>query len=104
MCGAGTRRFRRGRALPPNVAPGANAPLLDSCPTPRRLPEASMLTRRVLCLAAAGTPLLAATAALSADDYPSRPIRVISPFPAGSASDTTGRVVVDQVSQIIGQP
>ena len=43
-----------------------------------------MLTRRVLCLAAAGTPLLAATAAFSADDYPSRPIRVISPFPAGA--------------------
>ena len=63
-----------------------------------------MLTRRVLCLAAAGTPLVAATAAFGADDYPSRPIRVISPFPAGSASDTTGRVVVDQVSQIIGQP
>jgi len=63
-----------------------------------------MLTRRALCLAAAGTPLLAATAAHSADAYPSRPIRVISPFPAGSASDTTGRVVVDQVSQILGQP
>src|SRR6516165_2355904 len=63
-----------------------------------------MLTRRVLCLAAAGTPLLAATAAFSADDYPSRPIRVISPFPAGSASDTVGRVVLDQVSQVIGQP
>jgi tripartite-type tricarboxylate transporter receptor subunit TctC len=32
-------------------------------------------------------PLLAATAALGADDYPSRSIRVISPFPLGSASD-----------------
>jgi tripartite-type tricarboxylate transporter receptor subunit TctC len=49
-----------------------------------------------------GTVLLAATA--SAQDYPTRPIRVISPFQAGSASDTVGRVVVDQVSQIIGQP
>jgi tripartite-type tricarboxylate transporter receptor subunit TctC len=63
-----------------------------------------MLTRRALCLAAAGTPLFVATAAFAADDYPSRPIRVISPFPAGSASDTVGRIVVDQVSQIIGQP
>jgi tripartite-type tricarboxylate transporter receptor subunit TctC len=43
-------------------------------------------------------------AALAADNYPSRPIRVISPFPAGSASDTVGRVVLDQVSQVLGQP
>src|ERR1700757_3939118 len=48
--------------------------------------------------------MLVATAAVAADDYPSRPIRVISPFPAGSASDTVSRVVLDQGSQIIGQP
>jgi tripartite-type tricarboxylate transporter receptor subunit TctC len=54
--------------------------------------------------AIAATMLLAATAADAADDYPTRPIRVISPFPAGSASDTVSRVVLDQVSQIIGQP
>ena len=47
--------------------------------------------------------LMVATAA-DAQDWPTRPIRVISPFAAGSASDTTGRVVVDQVSQNIGQP
>ena len=48
--------------------------------------------------------MLVATAAGAADNYPTRPIRVISPFPAGSASDTVSRVVLDQVSQIIGQP
>jgi tripartite-type tricarboxylate transporter receptor subunit TctC len=63
-----------------------------------------MLTRRALCVAIAGAPFLAATAAVGADAYPSRPIRVISPFPPGSASDTTSRVVLDQVSQVIGQP
>ena len=62
-----------------------------------------MLTRRALCLAAAAAPFAAATRTVRADDYPSRPIRVISPFAAGSASDTVGRVVVDQVSQILGQ-
>ncbi len=36
--------------------------------------------------------------------YPNRPIRVISPYPAGSASDTVTRVVLDQVSQLIGRP
>ena len=29
---------------------------------------------------------------------------MISPFPAGSASDTVGRVVLDKVSQLLGQP
>jgi tripartite-type tricarboxylate transporter receptor subunit TctC len=46
--------------------------------------------------------LIAASA--EADDWPSRPIRVISPYPAGSASDTVSRVVLDRVSQILGQP
>jgi tripartite-type tricarboxylate transporter receptor subunit TctC len=63
-----------------------------------------MLTRRALCKAAASSPLIAVIRVARADDYPSRPIRVISPFPAGSASDTVGRVVLDQVSQILGQP
>jgi tripartite-type tricarboxylate transporter receptor subunit TctC len=62
-----------------------------------------MITRRALCLAAATAPFAAATCPVFADDYPSRPIHVISPFPAGSASDTVGRVVLDQVSQILGQ-
>jgi tripartite-type tricarboxylate transporter receptor subunit TctC len=48
--------------------------------------------------------LVAATVAVDAQQWPTRPIRVISPFAAGSASDTTGRVVLDQVSQNIGQP
>lgn len=48
--------------------------------------------------------LLAATASASAQQFPTRAIRVISPFPAGSASDTTGRIVLDQISQILGKP
>lgn len=42
--------------------------------------------------------------AARAQQYPSRPVRVISPYPAGSASDTVTRVVMEQVSQRIGQP
>ena len=61
-----------------------------------------MSLRATLCAIAA--TMLVATAAGAADNYPTRPIRVISPFPAGSASDTVSRVVLDQVSQIIGQP
>src|SRR5262252_4344582 len=52
----------------------------------------------------AGVAVLIAATAAFAQDWPTRPIRVISPFAAGSASDTTGRVVLDQVSQNLGQP
>src|SRR5262245_8536529 len=52
---------------------------------------------------AAGMVMVTITAA-GADQWPSRPIRTISPFPAGSASDTTGRVVLEQISQLLGQP
>src|ERR1700730_2921768 len=64
--------------------------------------RAKVSLRATLCAIAA--TVLVATAVVAADDYPTRPIRVISPFPAGSASDTVSRVVLDQVSQIIGQP
>src|ERR1041385_3110185 len=40
----------------------------------------------------------------NAQQYPTRPIRVISPYPAGSASDTVSRIVLDEVSRRIGQP
>ncbi len=42
--------------------------------------------------------------AARAQQWPTRPIRVISPYPAGSASDTVTRVVLDEVSQLLGQP
>src|SRR5215470_1453288 len=58
---------------------------------------------RARAAAAAAVVLITATVAV-AQQWPTRPIRVISPFAAGSASDTTGRVVVDQVSQNLGQP
>ena len=45
----------------------------------------------------------AVTSPVHADQWPTRPIRVISPFPAGSASDTVSRVVLDEVSQLLGQ-
>ena len=48
--------------------------------------------------------VIAAAAPADAQQYPNRPIRVISPYPAGSASDTVTRVVMDQVAQKIGQP
>jgi tripartite-type tricarboxylate transporter receptor subunit TctC len=58
--------------------------------------------RRALAFAAVPIALASAPSA-HAQSYPTRPIQVISPFPAGSASDTVTRVVMEQVSQRIGQ-
>jgi hypothetical protein len=47
-----------------------------------------------------------ATTAISptmADDYPSRPIRLIIPFPPGGSNDVVGRIVANQLGQKLGQ-
>jgi len=46
---------------------------------------------------------VAATAA-GAEDYPTRPIRVIVGFGAGSGADITARVVGARMSEVLGQP
>jgi tripartite-type tricarboxylate transporter receptor subunit TctC len=46
---------------------------------------------------------LAAVSGARADDYPSRPIRLIVGFPPGSAADTAARVIGDHMSKTLGQ-
>jgi tripartite-type tricarboxylate transporter receptor subunit TctC len=49
------------------------------------------------------TILLASSTGVLADNYPSKPIRAIIPFGAGSATDVIPRIVFDQLSQQLGQ-
>lgn len=43
--------------------------------------------------------------ALAQDDpWPSRAVRVVVPFPAGSAADATGRIVMETLARRLGQP
>ena len=39
-----------------------------------------------------------------ADDYPSRPVRLIVPYAPGGGADTVARIVARRVSDTIGQP
>ena len=59
---------------------------------------------RRLCfiLIAAATAMF--SAALYADDYPTRPITIVNPFGAGSASDALCRIIADKLGPAIGQP
>src|SRR4030095_10577438 len=40
----------------------------------------------------------------AAQDYPSRTINMIVPFPAGGATDTLARFLAEQMRPILGQP
>ena len=44
------------------------------------------------------------SAALYADDYPSRPITFVAVFGPGSASDTICRIIANKLSPLLGQP
>jgi tripartite-type tricarboxylate transporter receptor subunit TctC len=57
--------------------------------------------RRFLCLAAAG--LCLAPTLSTAQDYPSRPIRVVVPYSAGGASDGPMRVIGQELAKQLGQ-
>ena len=44
-----------------------------------------------------------AAAGAAADDYPSRAIRLIIPFPPGGSNDVVGRIVANQLGQKLGK-
>src|SRR6516164_6480033 len=67
------------------------------------LREQNMISIRTLSACFAAVALSIATVAASAEKWPERPIKVISPFTAGNASDTVARIVFNQVSRQIGQ-
>ncbi|MGZ8211812.1 MAG: Bug family tripartite tricarboxylate transporter substrate binding protein [Burkholderiales bacterium] len=56
---------------------------------------------RVLVLLAAA---LFAGGALAQQSYPSRPLRLVIPWPPGQATDLAGRVVAMKLSEVLGQP
>ncbi len=58
-----------------------------------------MKIARLFCAIAFSAVALSAAA-----QYPNRPIRIIVPFPAGSATDTVGRILGQSVSAAVGQP
>ena len=59
-------------------------------------------TRRTA--AAAALALLPFAAALAQDAYPSRPIKIVVPFPPGGSSDSVARVMANGMKDKLGQP
>ena len=59
--------------------------------------------RKFLRLAAGAAALPALPRVTWAQSYPARPVRLIVPFPAGQATDTTARLIAQSLSERLGQ-
>jgi tripartite-type tricarboxylate transporter receptor subunit TctC len=64
------------------------------------LPRSVALVAFALTLA----PILSWPAALQAQDYPTRPVRIIVPFGAGGPADVYSRVLAQHLSEALKQP
>ena len=70
------------------------------------MPIATTLARRLRTTTLLALPLLALSAAQQAradTAYPTKPIRVIVPFSAGSTTDIIARAIADKMGQSLGQ-
>jgi tripartite-type tricarboxylate transporter receptor subunit TctC len=55
-------------------------------------------------LLVAGLHFFLVIAAANAQSYPSRPITIVAPFPAGGPLDTIARVIAEPMREMLGQP
>src|SRR5262245_3922504 len=59
--------------------------------------------RKFLHLAAGAAALPAASSIAKAQTYPSRPITIVVPFPAGGPTDTLARILAEHMRTLLGQ-
>ena len=63
-----------------------------------------MIARHALFCGIIVACALAGEFPVAAETYPSRPIRIIVPFPAGGGADATARIVAERLSRGLAQP
>src|SRR5665213_1225622 len=57
---------------------------------------------KLLC--AAILAVVSGAAAAQAQDYPTRPISIVVPYPAGGVTDTVVRLLTERMRTVLGQP
>jgi tripartite-type tricarboxylate transporter receptor subunit TctC len=83
---------------------------MDSKKNARNIPARAAALRRLLCVGlpaaalAAGLGALPSAARAQGDWVPTKPIKMIVPYPAGGGSDTVARIVVQAFGNRLGQP
>jgi tripartite-type tricarboxylate transporter receptor subunit TctC len=65
--------------------------------------ETSLHTRRAVLIGASTTAVALACPALGQAGYPSRPIKVVVPFPAGATTDMLARLFAQRLTETLGQ-
>jgi tripartite-type tricarboxylate transporter receptor subunit TctC len=64
-----------------------------------------MMRTSIIAVALAPIALvLAASAPVQAQNFPTRPITLIVPFPPGGSTDVAGRIIADKMGAFLGQP
>src|SRR5512138_2176907 len=63
-----------------------------------------ILARRKFLQACSGGVVGAVSSRAIAQSYPSRPVTIVVPFPAGGPSDTVGRILAEEMRVSLGQP
>ena len=79
-------------------------PRVNDQPYPKTRPSGQHPRRQFLRLAVGAAALPAVSCDPEAQSYPSRPITMIVPFPAGGGTDAVGRIVAERMRGLIGQP
>ena len=60
--------------------------------------------KNLICIAAAVVTVLASSGPTYSQAFPSRPVTIIVPFPAGGPVDTIGRILAERMRVSLGQP
>src|ERR1700719_1439448 len=68
-----------------------------------KLAHRKLARRRLLRVLAGAAVLPAASGMAVAETFPSRPISIVVPFPAGGPTDTLGRILADRMKRALGQ-
>ena len=62
-----------------------------------------MLNRRSIVTLLVSASALATPALSQSQSFPSRPVRIIAPYPPGGGIDTVARLIAGPMSEVLGQ-